>query len=356
MPKSSFWHMDVSELLSFGVRKKFPLRDLAVLCRKAAFLLGAGLPLKEAVPVLAGQAGVLGVAVSGVHSKVMQGVSFSRALEENGFPVFMCGYIAIGERMANLPEVCERLAVYYEARAQADKELAAAMIYPVSVSLVMLAVIVMAVTLVLPGYSRIFEASGVALPPLTVGLLSFSNFLAENSFIFFGSVLAVFFLVIGFFRTKAGKLAFSRLKLKIPVVRLNVNSVITQALSLLLASGESLAEAVPMCANITDNLVVKNDLDTIASQVNSGMAFSAALEKIPYIDSLLAELARVGEDTGRLPQTLEKCSAYFEDSYRHAIRRINKLAEPVITLVLGGILAMIMLAIILPTFELATAI
>jgi len=80
------------------------------------------------------------------------------------------------------------------------------------------------------------------------------------------------------------------------------------------------------------------------------------LEKIPYIDPLFTGMARVGEETGTLPQTVEKCRAYFESSYKFAIRRLNKLIEPVITLILGVILAAVMLAIVLPTFELATII
>lgn len=354
----SVWDMRVLDILAGGGRK-IPLRELSVFCRKFAFLLDAGLPVKAAMPVLAEQTAgrVLSAAVSDLHSLVLQGEGFSGALRAAGvFPAFMCGYIEIGERAANLPEVCARLADYYESLAQTEEELAATMVYPVAVALMMSAVVVLAVTLVLPGYARIFEASGVALPAFTSALLVVSGFLSANIFFVLGGLLAAIFLAFAFLRTKAGKNLSAKIKLKIPIQRQKINCRVTQALSLLLSSGLSISEAIPLCGEITDNPVVRRDLQKMSAQVNSGAEFWAALSEVSYIDPLLVGLARVGEDTGRLAETIEKCDTYFENAYRHAIRRLNKLIEPAITLVLGIILAAVMLAIILPTFELATVI
>ena len=347
--RRSIWHMNVSDIIFR--RRQIPLRDLAVFCRKSAFLLDAGLPLKQAMSILVQQSAI--GATSNVHTRIMQGENFSRALEENNFPAFMCAYIKIGERTARLPEACTRLADYYEARAQSESELTAAMLYPAVVTIIMLVVVVLAIVLVLPGYAQIFDASGVALPALTYALLAASDFLTTNALVLLGGLLAVIFLTVGLFRTKKGREISARIKLKIPIVRLNANMNITQPLSLLLLSGESISAAIPMCAEITQNPIVREDLHHLAAQVNSGVTFSETLAEIPYIDPLFTELSRVGEDIGRLPQTIEKCNTYLQDSYRHSLRRINKLIEPAVTLVLGVVLAAIMLAIILPTFELA---
>jgi type IV pilus assembly protein PilC len=337
--------------------KKIPLRDLAVFCRKTAFLLDSGLQIKEAIPILCEQtSGALGNVLPKIHSDILQGESFSHALKTAGASVFMCGYVKIGERTARLPEVCSRLADFHEAQAQTEEELHATMIYPAAVATMMLCVIVMAVTFVLPGYSQIFDASGVALPQFTSILLRASDFLSRN--IFF--VLVVIFFVVAsggfFFRGEKGRALSARLKLKIPILKQRLNCDLTQALSMLLASGLSVSDALPMCADMTNSPIVRRDLSNLSAKVNSGAAFWRALQEISYINPLLVELARVGEETGNLPRAMEKCSAYFEASYRHALRRLNKLVEPAITLILGVVLAAIMLAIILPTFELATAI
>ncbi|MCL1843911.1 MAG: type II secretion system F family protein [Defluviitaleaceae bacterium] len=342
-----------------GKKKNLPLRDLAVFCRKLAFLLGAGIPIKTAMSGLIEQnpSKALGKVLPDIHRKIMEGVSFSGALKSAGvFPVFMCGNIVIGERTAKLPEVCARLADYYESLAQMKEEITAAMLYPAVVSLLMLAVIVMAVLFVLPSYSRVFEDSGATLPAFTIFLMTVSNFFIRNAFVSLLLILTVSTGTLFFFRSDKGRAVSSYIKLKIPLLQKNINLRLTQAMSMLLSSGLSVSETIPMCAEIIDNKTVRSDLEKLRASVDSGVSFWVALSRIPYVNPLLVGLARVGEDTGRLPQTLEKCNAYFEESYKHEIRRLNKLIEPVITLVLGAVLAAIMLAVILPTFELATAV
>lgn len=337
--------------------KLIPLRELAVFCRKASFLLDAGLPVKDAIPILAAQSSWHGAILSDVHKLVMQGESFSEALRLSGaFPAFMCGYIAIGERTARVADVCTKLGDFYENKSRAEDELAAAMLYPAVVAAMMFGVIILAVTFVLPGYSRIFEASDIALPAVTNALLSVSDFFAANALIVFGGFFIFLTCVMLFFRSVAGRVFLSSVKIKIPILRQKINLNITEGLSLLLSSGINISEALNTCGEILDNHVAKNDLQKISARVNSGVSFWEAIGDVSYINPLLPELARVGEETGHLPQTLEKCSAYFAASYQHEVRRLNKLIEPVITLTLGVILGAIMLAIILPTFELATAI
>ncbi|MDR0272262.1 MAG: type II secretion system F family protein [Clostridiales bacterium] len=349
----SVWNMNVLDLLSLSGRK-ISFRELAFFCRKAAFLLDAGLPVKTALPILAEQSRIISPVIWNLHSMVMQGESFSHALKDSRvFPPFMCGYVAIGERTAQLPKVLEKLADYYETQAQTQDELTAAIIYPVMVSAMMIIVLLMAVTSVLPNYSRMFSASGVALPRITSALLSISDFVSANTFEVFGGIFIAIFFVIFLFRSANGRKFSSFSKLKIPIGRQKINFNLTQAMTLLLSSGLSVSEAVPMTGEITDNPIVKNDLEKLSAKIDSGASFWEALSEIPYINPLFIGLARVGEDTGKLPETLEKCNSYFETSYRHAIRRLNKLIEPVITLTLGVALATLLIAIIVPAFQLA---
>jgi type IV pilus assembly protein PilC len=135
-----------------------------------------------------------------------------------------------------------------------------------------------------------------------------------------------------------------------------LNFRLSQALSLLLSSRITISEAITICTEVMDNSIVRKDLLEISAKVNSGEAFWQSLDGVPYINPLFVSLAQVGEDTGSLPHTIHKCSAYCEESYKHSVRRLNKLIEPLITLILGVLLAAVMISIILPTFELATAI
>ncbi|MCL2217492.1 MAG: type II secretion system F family protein [Defluviitaleaceae bacterium] len=359
LKRESIWHMDVADLLSFGRRPSRPLslKDLAVFCRKAAFLLNAGLPIKAAMPILYAQmpGRALKSVVSDVHKMVMQGEKFSKAIKvAKVFPAFMCGYVDIGEKTAQLPKVCEQLADFYEQQATLKDELTAAMMYPAAVSLMMLGVIVLAVTLVIPGYSDMFAASGVPLPALTAMLIGISDFLGENWLVVLAGISGGLIIMLLFLRSSRGKAFSSRIKLRIPLLRQNINFRLVQAMSLLLSSGLSVSRAIPLCREITENSRVREDLQNLSANVDAGIAFWEALGQMKYIDPLLIGLARVGEETGSLPQTIQKCHYYFEAAYRHNIRRMNKLIEPLVTLVMGVILAAVMLAVVLPTFELAT--
>ncbi|MCL2355902.1 MAG: type II secretion system F family protein [Defluviitaleaceae bacterium] len=338
--------------------RKIPLRELAVFCRKAAFLFDAGISVADALPVLATQTSgrIPNAILFDVHKMILQGESFSYALRVSGvFPAFMCGFVAIGERTARIPETFAKLADFYEASARTNEELAAAMLYPALVATVMFGVLIAAVTFVLPGYSRIFEASGIALPGITSSLLSMSNFFSENILFVLIGVLIFLLCAMFFFKSTTGHLFASRVKLKIPIWRQKTNLNITEGFSILLSSGLGIPEAVSVCGEIFDNPIVVGDLQNVSLKLDSGLTFRQSLSEIPYIDPLLTELVGVGEETGRLPQTIEKCNVYFESAYRHEVRRLNKLIEPVLTITLGTILGAIMLAIILPTFELATA-
>ena len=353
----SIWHRDIGSLLNTGYTPKAPFRELSVFSRKLSFLLSAGVTIKAALSIVSEQLPGRGLRrlLPGLATKVEQGESFSSAIRAAGaFPAFFCGFVAIGEATATLPQIMEQLADFYEDRAQTRDELTAALMYPIIVSIMMLGVMVLAVAFVLPGYSRIFAATGAALPALTRGLMQVSEFFATNTVL----VASVFFVlpiaVAIFVLSSAGRSTISAAELRIPVARLGVNFRLAQALHLLLAAGLSVSQALPLIEDVMDNLQVRRDLSKISVQIGAGKPFWEMLGMLRYIDPLLVGMARVGEETGRMPQTMEKCQAYYSQAYKRAVRRLNKLVEPIITLVLGVGLGIIMLAIILPTFELAT--
>jgi len=351
---TSFWQRDVTDL--FSSKKSLPTKDLVVFCRKLSFLLNAGLTVKSALVILAGQAEGISSAISDVHKQVMQGHSFSHAVSTAGvFPPFMCGYIAIGEATGQLPKVCNQLAGYYERHAQTKQEIKAAMMYPALVTTMMFSVVVFATVFVLPGYTQIFAASDVPLPFITTALLGVSSFLTRHGIFIFAGLLAAVGMLILFLRNNKGRGIWDNMKLKMPLHKQGINLHFVQALSLMLSAGINISPAISLCEDIIQNTRVKKDLSQLSVNLNTGEPFWVSLAQIPYIDPLLTDLARVGEETGHLAQTIEKCHHYFDTNYRQTIRRLNKLIEPIITIIMGILLAIIMLAIVLPTFELATA-
>lgn len=354
----SIWQASISDILFRGGRRSIPIAQLAVFCRKVDFLLGSGLSIKTALTVLQRQSlgAVLNKTLPRVYVHILKGDSFSIALErEEVFPEFMLGYVAIGEKTGQVALVFAKLADYYEQQSKTRKELTSALIYPISVILMMLGVIVLAMLTILPGYARIFEASDIALPAITEMLINASAFLTRNAFLLVSFTVLIVASSVVFAKSHQGKRVLAKVELSLPILRLGVNFHFAQALSLLLNSGVRVTEAIDLCIGLLNNVRIKRDLQKLSINLRKGNGFSASLEKIPYIDPLLRDLAYVGEETGELARTIEKCSHYFAATYAHSIGRLNKLVEPIITLAMGVLLALVMLAVVLPTFELATA-
>jgi type II secretory pathway component PulF len=218
----------------------------------------------------------------------------------------------------------------------------------------MLGGIIMAVTVVLPGYAQVFDSSGVALPALTRGLLLVSDFFARYMAVMGLGLSALIIAFVLFLRNKKGRNALAWAQLRFSLFRQGINCKFSQALSLMLGAGQPVSAAMPVCAEVIENVRVKRDMAGISAALASGRSFWASLEDLAYIDPMLAGMARVGEETGRLPQTMEQCQTHLSQVYKQSMGRLSKLVEPLITLVLGILLALVMLAIVLPTFELAT--
>ena len=351
----SIWQMDVSELV-VGARKNAKLKDIAVFCRKMSFLLDSGLSIKASLCVLCGQNENRGLsmAVGKLHSFVAQGVSLSLALANvKVFPLFLCGYVSIGEKTGKLAEVFAKLADYYEEHAKIEDELAAAMVYPVMVCIMMLCVIVLAVTLVLPGYADIFIGSDIPMPRITSVLIAASDFVSQNLLFIAGGFLFLIACAKVFLKGKNGKILLNALKLKIPLVKKSINLKIAESLSLLLHSGVNVQAAIPICVKLINDDKIKKDFHELESNLRRGKPFWVSLSELPYVDKQFISLVKIGEESGSLVKTITKCGEYLLADYKLDVKKVNKLVEPIITLVLGVVLALIMLAIVLPTFELA---
>jgi type II secretory pathway component PulF len=219
----------------------------------------------------------------------------------------------------------------------------------------MLAVLVGAVTFVLPGYAGMFAAGGTQLPALTAALLGASGFITANGGLILAGVI-ILAVALHFFRiSEAGRIFFGYLALKFPLGRLYVNFSVVSGLAMLMDSGVGVARALPLVVPVVRNAYARGHLKAAAVKIESGTPFAEALTTIYFIDPVLTSLVQVGGAAGRLDAAMRKCHTYLDANLRQRLQRVNKLIEPLITLVLGVLLGTVMLALVLPTFELATA-
>jgi len=348
-----FWERDI-----IGKERNAPPAVLAGLCRQISFMLGAGVTLKVVMTVLIDNPAKnrrLQTSMRNVLNGIMGGASLSRVLEETKyFPVFMCNMCRIGEISDNLPRVMELLADYYEEMARNKDEIKSALLYPAVVAVMMLVMILVAVLYVLPHYALVFAVSEVPLPFLTQGLLGVSNVLMTRWWLVLPGIAIVLMAPIAIVRTPAGRSRFEWGLLNVPLIsmvyRQMINLHIVQAMALLLQSGQSLADAVLAVSEVISNKQVSNDLEQVAAGLQEGAAFWTLLMDINYMDATVISMARVGEETGNMAKAFNHADTYSRHQFRQMTKRLNKLVEPVITLALGLVLAVVMLSIILPTF------
>ena len=353
----SIWHRDIGDLLLPG-GGKIPLGDLAIFCNKLSFLLDAGVLLKDALPIIAKQSRgrFLRRILPEVNKRILKGESLADACTAvQAFPLFVCGMFNVGEKTAQLPRICAQLGNYYDRKVQTYNELRAALLYPAMVTLMMLGVVVMAVTFVLPGYAQIFAASDITLPSLTQGLLHISDFVVSHGILLLTVVALAMLGLIIFARGAIGRGLLSWLALRFLVFRVGISLHVVQVLELMVHAGQPLSEALTLCATSQDNTCAAKDLTRVAYEVSAGKTLAASLSDIKYLEPMLSGMIHVGEESGRLPQTLSQCRIHFETLHKRAVQRLNKLVEPFITIIMGILLALVMLAIVLPTFELASA-
>ncbi|MCL2421659.1 MAG: type II secretion system F family protein [Defluviitaleaceae bacterium] len=352
-----FWERDI-----FGKDSQASPIILAELCRQMSFMLGAGVTLRIVITVLIDtytknrrKNRRLQVSLQNVLDNIMGGSSLSQALEETGhFPTFMSSMCRIGEMSDDLPKVMALLADYYEEMARNRDEIKSALLYPAVVTVMMLAMILIAVLYVLPHYALVFAISDVPLPVLTQVLLNISDILITRWWLVTPIMVLIAMLPVAIVRTPQGRSALEWALLNIPLIstvyRQMINLQVVQALALLLQSSQPLSDAVLAVSGIIPNKRVAHDLQQVTMGLQEGTAFWVLLAKIPYMDATVISMARVGEETGNMAQVFEHASSYSRHQFRQMTRRLNKMVEPAVTLVLGLVLGLVMLSIILPTF------
>ena len=339
--------------------RKLGANELSQFLSKLSFALEAGVRLSGALGAIRSSGGNarLTDALFKIESGIEAGESFSGALrKQKTFPEIVPGMAEIGEKSGKLPEVLSRLSEFYETETKLTDELKQAMIYPAAVSAAILAVIIVSVTFVLPGYARVFAFGGAELPLPTKLLLGAGVFLSSHYALILILLFAAAAAAAVFLNGKAGRYFLDACKLKLPLVSkiyiLTMNMRFSYILSILSGSGVPLAASVGIISGAVGNAALAPVMDGIARDVGAGESLSAAMTKSNFFDPLTTGMIAVGEETGRLPETVMKASEFLCRELSRLTGGLNKLVEPLITIILGLILAFVMLAVMLPSFAL----
>ena len=331
-------------------------RDLSVFCRQFVSMTKAGVTISEALKMLAEQTenDRLREAAEGVRVSVEKGetLASSLAMYPKIFPSLMVHMVEAGEASGSLDVALERMATHFEKSARTSGMVKKAMIYPVAVCIVALAVVVVMLVVVIPNYSQMFESLGTDLPALTKAVQAASNFIIQKWFILVPAIIAIVVLVKMFAQTDTGIHFFAKIKLSIPAFKnLEVKQASAQmarTLSTLMAAGVPLVEAVEISSNVMTNVYFKEALDMCKNEIIIGQPLSRPMEQSGLFPPMVYHMTRIGEETGATEDMLGKLADYYEEEVETAVASLMAAMEPVIIIVLAAIVLTLVGACLMP--------
>ena len=343
----------------FSFNKKMSSSELALFTRQLATLLQAGTPLEEALRTTAKQSEKSHVTrtILGVRAKVTEGHSLENGLAEfpATFPDLYRATVSAGEKSGNLDPVLERLADYTESRQEMQQNVTTALVYPIVLLVICIAVVVGLLTYVVPQVVEVFADLGNELPVPTKIMLATSEFLRATWWYWIIAIVGSIFAFNYSMRTHAFKNKVHALQLRLPIIGKLIRGLNTsrfaRTLSILTASGVPVLEALRIASHVIPNLPMKKAVDDAAVNVREGASIHGSLESSKHFPPMTLHLIASGEASGNLEVMLERAATQQERELKTIISATLSLFEPLMIVFMGGLVFMIVLAIMLPLFE-----
>ncbi len=344
---------------SFSLRSGISSSDLALITRQLASLSQSGLPLEEALLAVAQQneqprtKSIL----LGVRAKVMEGHTLADGFTEfpQAFPELYRATVAAGEQSGHLDVVLERLADYTEARQELRQRITNALVYPIALVVMAVGIISFMLATVVPKIVNVFANTAAELPALTTGLIATSDFLRAWWPLLIVGVAAFGWLVWWILQKEVPRRRYHAFLLRMPIVgRLTrgVNTArFTRTLSILAGSGVPILEAMNISAEVIENLPMREAVLEATLRVREGASIAKALDASKLFPPMMIHLISSGEAGGRLEEMLARAAAGQEREVDGLIAALLGILQPLLIVIMGAIVLTIVLAILLPIFE-----
>lgn len=340
-------------------------KDLCMFTRQLATMLKAGVPLLQAFDIVArGHANpsVTRLLID-IRADVETGTSLAAAFRRypQYFDKLFCNLVAAGEQAGILEDLLARLATYKEKTLAVKGKIKSAMFYPAAVLGVAMIVTAVIMIWVVPSFKSVFESFGAELPLPTLIVIWLSDqFVAWWHIVIGGAVAAVALFVHRWRRSSAMQAATDRLLLRLPVlgpvIRKSVLARWTRTLATMFAAGVPLVESLESVGGAAGSAVYHEATQKIASAVSSGTSLTAAMQQVQVFPSMVTQMAAIGEESGALDDMLRKAAEFYEEEVDAAVASLSSLLEPLIMVVLGGLIGGLVIAMYLPIFKLGSVV
>ena len=352
-------HKEARRQRSFSFRKGISSGELALITRQLASLAQSGMPLEETLLAVSQQndnprtQSIL----LGVRAKVMEGHTLADGLGEfpQAFPELYRATVAAGENSGHLDVVLERLADYTESRQELRQNITNAMVYPVALIVMALGIIGFMLATVVPKIVGVFESTRAELPGLTRGMIATSDFLRDHWLLLMLGIAAVVYGLWWLLQQDGPRRSYHRFLLRMPIAgRLTrgINTArFTRTLSILAGSGVPILESLKISSEVVENLPMRDAVTEATVRVREGGSISKSLAASKLFPPMMIHLVSSGESGGRLEEMLGRAASGQEREVNGLIAALLGILQPLVIVLMGGVVLLIVLAILLPIFE-----
>jgi len=337
-----------------GVKSK----SVSIFTRQFSVMLDAGLPLVQCLEILGEQEENKNFAeiIQNVRGDVEAGSSLADAMKKHprAFNNLYTSMVAAGEAGGILDIILQRLANYIEKVVRLQAQVKSAMVYPITVLTIAAGVVFIILWRVIPVFAQLFAGLGAELPFLTRMVVAASNFVGRFGIFIVAFVFLIFVAIRRYHKTEGGRRVIDGLMLKIPVVGMLIRKIAVarfcRTLATLTSSGVPILEGLEITAKTSGNAIIEDAIMAVRKAVEEGKTISGPLGETKVFPPMVVQMINVGEQTGALDQMLSKIADFYEEEVDTAVAGLMKLLEPVMIVILGGIIGTIVTAMYLPMY------
>ncbi|MES2770992.1 MAG: type II secretion system F family protein [Pseudomonadota bacterium] len=340
-------------------------KDIALFTRQLATMMKAGVPLLQTFDIVG--RGHDNPAVSklliDIKTDVESGSSLSQAFRKYPlyFDALYCNLVGAGEQAGILESLLDRLAIYKEKMLAIKSKIKSALFYPVAIVIVAFIITSVIMIFVIPAFKEVFKSFGADLPAPTLIVIAISDvFIAYWWAIFGGLGGALYAFFYTWKRSEAMQFALDRILLKAPVfgtiIRKSVIARWTRTLATMFAAGVPLVESLESVGGAAGNNLYKVATRQIQSEVSTGTSLTSAMQNSNLFPNMVLQMVAIGEESGALDAMLGKVADFFEAEVDDAVDALSSLMEPIIMVVLGGLIGGMVIAMYLPIFKLGSVV
>lgn len=337
-------------------------RNLAFFAEQLATLLNGGVPLVRALSLLGEHSDSPGLrnAIGAITKEVASGSPLYKALENHPsvFNAMWVSLVQAGEMGGQLPKTLKQIASYVHSQEDLKGKVVTAMMYPVVLGSISLMVLAFFIIKIVPTFAEIFKDFHMKLPALTSALIFVSTNLVNNLFLITVVCIVIGILLYGHLQTELGQQTKAEFLFSLPFFGKFFRNVLVEqlltTLSTLIESGVSILNALAVLEGVfVSNIVFLRALKAVKKDVAAGKSISKAFKETKIFPALVTEMMWMGEESGKLPEILSTLSAFYREQIDQFIRRFTSLIDPIMVVVVGGLVAVIVISIFLPIFQLS---